>query len=353
MKKDIYIIKNTCNNKVYIGQAKDSAQRWLSHIYNAKHENKKGIEKQLIHMAMAKYGVDKFHYEILEYQIENYDEREIYWINYYNSMVPNGYNISVGGNSVGFDTNSPIAIFRDEESLMKCISEISSSKKTFTNIARKYNCSVEVIIAINRGERYHRENLIYPLRQTNYKYSVEQIKQIVYSLKYETEYTLKDIAQKYDIDLSQLSNINNGKIYHIYSQKYPIRDKRIQDLPDNTVDKIIDDILNSNMPLCQIAKKYNISRNRISSINSGKSYIREKLKYPLREEKDVRNISGKKYFTVEEIKNIISLLQSDMSLAGIASMFETTKTTIYNINNGKCKRYRLENYKYPIRNIKK
>lgn len=353
MKKDIYIIKNTCNNKVYIGQARDAAQRWLSHIYNAKYEHKHGVERQLIHKAMAKYGIDKFHYEILEYQIENYDEREIYWINYYSSITPNGYNVSVGGNSVGFDINAHNAIFKDEESLMKCISEISSSKKTFVNIAKKYNCSVEVIMAINRGERYYRKDLIYPLRHTNYRYSDELVKQIIYSLKYETDFTFREIAKKYDIDFSQLSNINSGKIYHIYSQKYPIRDKRTIDLPNNVVDRIIDDMLNSSLSFCDIAKKYNVSRNTISSINNGKNYKKEGLKYPIRGEKDIRSASSKKYFDVEEIKQIISLLQGDASVAEIASMFETTKTTIYNINNGKCKRYRLENYKYPIRNIKK
>lgn len=40
MKKDIYIIKNSVNNKVYIGQSKNSAERWLSHVYNAIYEKK-------------------------------------------------------------------------------------------------------------------------------------------------------------------------------------------------------------------------------------------------------------------------------------------------------------------------
>ena len=39
-------------------------------------------------------------YEILEtVQNESLDEREIHWIKYYNSLAPNGYNCSTGGNS--------------------------------------------------------------------------------------------------------------------------------------------------------------------------------------------------------------------------------------------------------------
>ena len=46
---------------------------------------------------MNKYGPENFHYELLESQVENYDEREIYWIDYYHSRVPNGYNVETGG----------------------------------------------------------------------------------------------------------------------------------------------------------------------------------------------------------------------------------------------------------------
>lgn len=31
MKKDIYLIKNKINNKIYIGQAKNSKQRFMNH----------------------------------------------------------------------------------------------------------------------------------------------------------------------------------------------------------------------------------------------------------------------------------------------------------------------------------
>lgn len=350
MKKDIYIIKNSINSKVYIGQAKDAALRWLSHIHNTKYEYKYNKQSQIIHKAMMKYGIENFHYEILEYQITNYDEREIYWINYFNSKAPNGYNIASGGNGVGCGVEHPSALF-DKETLLKCISEISSTQKTFTNIGKKFGCSQEVISAINNGNRYRIDGMSYPLRNTDSKYSYELIRQIRYSLKYEKDLTLAQIAKKYDVDLSQVSCINNGKIYYVHTEKYPLRDKRVKDLSLEEVDNIIQDILYSDLCLSDIAVKNNVSKTRISAINHGKIYRKDTLIYPLRKENDHRNKSLKKCLCREDIVEIHRLLQGDMSIAQIAKKYGVSDVTIRNINNGKCKKYVLTGYQYPIRKI--
>lgn len=44
---------------------------------------------------MRKYGIEHFHIEQIE-KTENPEEREIYWINFYNSYE-NGYNATLGG----------------------------------------------------------------------------------------------------------------------------------------------------------------------------------------------------------------------------------------------------------------
>lgn len=352
MKKDIYIIKNSVNNKVYIGQSKNSAERWLSHVYNAIYEKKSNKKTQVIHRAMMKYGVDKFHYEIIEYQIENYDEREKYWINFYNSIAPNGYNVSVGGSGIGTGIDSINSVFKEKSKLLECISEISSSEKTFANIAKKFGCSQEVISAINLGYRYKMDEFIYPLRDTNSKYSYQTLKQIRYSLKYELDLSIKDISKKYMVDYSQVSNINQGKIYFVKNEKYPLRNKRISDLKDEVVENIINDIINSDLCLSDIAAKYNISRTRISGINQGKCYVKNNLSYPLRAETDKRSKSLKKFIDLSIIEEIHKLLQTDISIKEIANRYDLSKNTICNINSGKCKRYVLNKYKYPIRKLK-
>lgn len=51
-----------------------------------------------LHRAMNYHGVDNFNFEVIE-EVENslLNEREIYWISFYNSLVPNGYNLTAGG----------------------------------------------------------------------------------------------------------------------------------------------------------------------------------------------------------------------------------------------------------------
>ena len=90
----IYIIKNTINNKVYIGQTTNTIQyRFNQHLTNADLEYKTGH----LYNAMRKYGKEHFYIEkIEEVANEKLNEREIYWIDYYDSFN-NGYNSTIGG----------------------------------------------------------------------------------------------------------------------------------------------------------------------------------------------------------------------------------------------------------------
>ena len=92
MKKDIYIIKNKVNNKVYVGQSLNAEQRFKSRC-------KGDYDNSLVDKAIQKYGKDNFWFEILESQVENYNDREKYWIRRLKSLSPNGYNLQAGGNS--------------------------------------------------------------------------------------------------------------------------------------------------------------------------------------------------------------------------------------------------------------
>lgn len=92
----IYKIQNIENNKIYIGQSVDIAQRWREHRSDALINR----DNSILHKAIKKYGEFNFSYEIIEEcSKEQLDEREIYWIQYYNSMAPNGYNQTSGGYS--------------------------------------------------------------------------------------------------------------------------------------------------------------------------------------------------------------------------------------------------------------
>ena len=95
----IYKIINNLNNKIYIGQSIHIEQRISEH----KSESLYGSPDRLaynsvIHKAIRKYGWDNFSWEIIEEcSIPQLDDKEKYWIAYFNSLVPNGYNILIGG----------------------------------------------------------------------------------------------------------------------------------------------------------------------------------------------------------------------------------------------------------------
>lgn len=90
----IYIIKNTINDKVYIGQTTNTVEyRFHQHLDNVERSYKQGH----LYNAMRKYGKNNFFIEVIE-QVHDKDlnEREKYWIKYYDSFN-NGYNSTIGG----------------------------------------------------------------------------------------------------------------------------------------------------------------------------------------------------------------------------------------------------------------
>ena len=97
MSTGIYKITNKINNKNYIGKSKNIEQRWKQHIYEAEQGSTRALCR-----ALNKYGQVNFNFEIIEsISLEEYDtlsnEREKYWISYYNSFSDQGYNMTEGG----------------------------------------------------------------------------------------------------------------------------------------------------------------------------------------------------------------------------------------------------------------
>ena len=91
----IYKITNKINNKVYIGQTICTPnKRWYHHIT----DSNLGFDLKF-HRAIRKYGKENFKREIVErVDDELLNDREIYWIKYYDSYK-NGYNSTEGGDN--------------------------------------------------------------------------------------------------------------------------------------------------------------------------------------------------------------------------------------------------------------
>lgn len=110
----IYMISNTENDKLYIGQTRRNLNiRWRQHLLSSKNEKE---NYTLLYRAMNKYGCDKFNIHLIkEYSFDSKDEliktlnqEEIRYISEYNSVKPNGYNMQLGGKSPTESLKCPV-----------------------------------------------------------------------------------------------------------------------------------------------------------------------------------------------------------------------------------------------------
>jgi group I intron endonuclease len=88
----VYKAINTVNGKVYIGKTKNLRIRWLQHCKSRSH-------CVALQNAIAKYGENSFKLETIFEDncpvVVSHKER--IFIKEFNSMAPNGYNLTIGG----------------------------------------------------------------------------------------------------------------------------------------------------------------------------------------------------------------------------------------------------------------
>ena len=149
----IYKITNLINQKIYIGQSIHIEQRWQEHCRNS--------SISLLASAIKKYGKENFKFEIVEECKENeLDEKEIFYIQKYHSMVPNGYNVTLESKA-----KNQIFVNYSPEQLQMILNDIEYSTLSFSEIAKKYNLNLSMIYYLNRGDYHTDVTRTYPLRQ--------------------------------------------------------------------------------------------------------------------------------------------------------------------------------------------
>lgn len=91
----LYRITNKINGKIYIGQTVQPEKRWTQHKTNAASDN----PRMIISFAIKKYGNEAFEFEIIAgcKSWEDANNIETLLVAQYSSLVPNGYNVSLGG----------------------------------------------------------------------------------------------------------------------------------------------------------------------------------------------------------------------------------------------------------------
>lgn len=88
----IYRISHRDSDKSYIGQSRDIFKRWKEHSNFSKKK------LSYISSALKLHSLQSFVWEVIEEcSPEELNSREIYWISYFNSLSPSGYNLTSGG----------------------------------------------------------------------------------------------------------------------------------------------------------------------------------------------------------------------------------------------------------------
>ena len=279
------------NNKIYIGISNHIYRRMLEH--NTDFRNNLPIEH-----AIQKYG------KIIEFDIleeispEERDfmrSREQYWIKKYKSNQKEfGYNISSGGDGAGIGSNNLQA-----------------------------------------------------------KFSEEQIQLLYQDLK-TSSLSLEELAKKYQVHISTISNINNGHTYFHTTENYPIRTinpsnsgvkNHNSKFSQEDLNKIYDLLINHpEISMKKIGEQFNVWGSTIQNINLGKTYYNKNYTYPLREPK-----TGKRKYSDIQIQEIIQIIKNNpnKSLAQIGRELNISSKTMSGINLGTI--YKQANQKYPIR----
>lgn len=132
----IYVITCSVNGKQYVGQTKNTvALRWRYHIYRAK------LDLRVIYCAIRKYGINCFSVEEIDTaeSLTELNTKEIFHVSRLNTLVPNGYNLTGGGEG-------------------KIISELTREKLSKTSFGRRHTQKAKDLISLaNKGKKHTEE----------------------------------------------------------------------------------------------------------------------------------------------------------------------------------------------------
>ena len=168
MKGYVYLIENKINGHKYVGKTYNTIQeRWHEHLKDAKREDK---ADRPIYRAINKYGANNFTISQLDY-CENCEEREKYWIAYYDTYH-NGYNATLGGDGKAYFEHS------DEE----VIAKFNELNQNIRETAKFFECDKNTItvrlknngIDITPGGNIYNEKRNWVAKKVN-QYSLEGI----------------------------------------------------------------------------------------------------------------------------------------------------------------------------------
>lgn len=308
MKGFIYKITNKVNDKVYIGQTRYTVEsRWRQHLKNFNIEHR----QQPLYCAFAKHGIENFNIEVVEeVPIEKLDEREIYWIAYYDSFK-NGYNATLGGHGT--------CVYYWTDNQYEEIRTLYLSGFTVKKIANLYNVSSYTISNILKG-------LSVKLRCNPLNMNAQEKNEFIE--RYKTGTSLTTLAKEYNTDREAVKRflIKNNVDIRIHS--LILKDELLQK-------EFINDFLDG-MTFVDLEHKYKSDARTLQKILTLHGI-------DLNIKRGVRNTRKNAFcLTDKECLEVIKLYNSKTPVKDIAKKFEINITTLYSL----LERYGVEHRRY-------
>lgn len=275
------------NGKIYIGQTNNLDKRMRGHKSESFNPKSNGY-KLPFHNAIRYYGWKNFKCEVVEEIPDEagrdyLNEREIFFIKYYNSLTTqNGYNVTQGGKGsnrlpLTFEEQVKLSHLFTIEDVKKIQSMLIGGYEYF-EIKKLYPQLTDSFLSnINLGLNFKRADLSYPLITLHTKFTKETKEKIIEEIKNNISY--KEISKKYDISISYLSMINKGEKWHSDKNIYPLCKKGCSDGAWSKEAKY--DLIFTKLSHNDIAQKYQKAKSTITALNTGRNRKDGRLIYPL------------------------------------------------------------------------
>lgn len=304
----IYKATNKVNGKVYVGLTKRSLKsRIMQHLRDAEGERYAHL---YFYRAIRKHGEECFVWNIIDEgeTVAELCEKEIYWIDYYNSYGEGGYNLTTGGEGVSGLKRSdeyrdeksklmismwenghtktilrgsqlPSAIIKEDDVLE--IRNLILNRTPKEEIAEKYGITVGNIYAIKAGKKWRHiitEEDVKAMALIQYKLNSNDaiaIKDMII----EGSKTISEIASIFDVDKSVISRLKIGVVWNSVISEEDLRKmeearptKRKKALTQDEVLEVKDLLISGFLKQKEIAKAYQATAYSISRIIKGESH---------------------------------------------------------------------------------
>jgi group I intron endonuclease len=132
----IYLATNTINGKAYVGKS----QKTMEYRQKCHHQEARSGSDFLFHRALRKYGVKAFTWEVLATSDRLFilNDLEMSWIVLLRTKVPNGYNLTDGGEGMTGFRHSP-----ETRRLLSAKSKAQPHRKWSKEIREKFRVAAK------------------------------------------------------------------------------------------------------------------------------------------------------------------------------------------------------------------